>query len=113
MIIRELSLFIIFIKIYRGILAIPDFFLKNLEETLAAINKLIDNNVNIVNTKRIRRCNSIRANNRSKINFIWRSLNFLEKKDILEKNGISKPKTYKIIPKNQINVKEFIDKLVK
>jgi len=88
-----------------------DFFLKNLEETLAAINKLIGKNVNIVNTKRVRTCNNISASNRSKINFIWRSLNFLEKKDILEKNGISKPKTYKIKPKDQINIKEFIDKV--
>jgi len=86
-----------------------DFFLKNLEETLAAINKLIDNKVNIVTTKRIRRCNNIRPSDRSKINFIWRSLNFLEKTDILEKNGISKPKTYKIKPKDQIDIKEFID----
>ena len=36
-----------------------DFFLKNLKETLDAINKLIDNNVTVVNTKRIRRCNKI------------------------------------------------------
>lgn len=88
-----------------------DFFLKNLEETLAAINKLIDNNVNIVTTKRIRRCNSVRSSDRSKINFIWRSLNFLEKEDILEKNGINKPKTYKIKRKDQIDIKEFIDKV--
>ena len=79
-----------------------DFFLKNLEETLEAINKLIDNNVNIVNTKRIRRCNNVRSSDRSKINFIWRSLNFLEQKDILEKNGIAKPKTYVIKPKDHI-----------
>jgi len=29
-----------------------DFFSKNLRETLDAINKLIDNNVNLVTTKR-------------------------------------------------------------
>ena len=85
-----------------------DFFLKNLEETLEAINKLIDNKINMVNTKRIRRCLSIESSDRSKINFIWRSLNFLEEREILEKNGIAKPKTYKIKPKNKINIKEFI-----
>jgi hypothetical protein len=90
-----------------------DFFLKNLEETLEAINKLIDNNVNIVNTKRIRRCNHVRSSDRSKINFIWRSLNFLEQKDILEKNGIAKPKTYVIKPKDQIDVKGFISEVSK
>jgi hypothetical protein len=90
-----------------------DFFLKNLEDTLKAINKLIDNNVIIVNTKRIRRCNNIKSSDRSKINFIWRSLSFLEEKDILEKNGIVKPKTYMIKPKDQINVKKFISEVSK
>ena len=90
-----------------------DFFLKNLEETLEAINKLIYNNVNIVNTKRIRRCNNIRSSDRSKINFIWRSLNYLEQKDILEKNGVTNPKTYIIKPKEQIDVKEFIAEMSK
>ncbi|MFX0031046.1 MAG: hypothetical protein ACFE8E_00310 [Candidatus Hodarchaeota archaeon] len=85
-----------------------DFFLKNLRETLQAINKLIDNNVNIVNTKRIRRCNNIKSSNRSKINFIWRSLDFLEKEGILEINGSYSPKTYKI----KLNEKINIDKLM-
>ena len=90
-----------------------DFFLRNLEETINAINKLIDNHVNVVNTKRIRRCNNIKSSDRSKINFIWRSLNFLEEKDILEKNGINKPKTYKIKPKDHIDVQEFISQISK
>ncbi len=90
-----------------------DFFLKNLEDTLKAINKLIDNNVNIVNTKRIRRCNNIKSSDRSKINFIWRSLNFLEEKNILEKNGIANPKTYIIKLKDQIDVKGFISEVSK
>ena len=90
-----------------------DFFLKNLKETLEAINKLIDNNVNIVNTKRIRRCNNIKSSNRSKINFIWRSLNYLEKKDILEKNGVANPKTYIIKLKDQIDIKGFISEVSK
>ncbi|MFX1500567.1 MAG: hypothetical protein ACFFDH_06325, partial [Promethearchaeota archaeon] len=60
-----------------------DFFLNNLKETLEAINKLIDNNINIVNTKRIRRCNHIKSSNRSKINFIWRALKYLEEEGIL------------------------------
>jgi hypothetical protein len=88
-----------------------DFFLKNLRETLEAINKLIDNNVNIVNCKRIRRCNSIKSSDRSKINFIWRSLNYLEKEGVLEINGIVKPKTYKIANKEKINVEEFISQI--
>ena len=89
-----------------------DFFLKNLEETLSAINKLIDKNVYLVNTKRIRRCNHIKSNNRSKINFIWRSLKFLQEEgSIIERNGIVNPTTYKIKMKEQINIPEFISQV--
>ncbi|MFW9772008.1 MAG: hypothetical protein ACFFEO_07565 [Candidatus Thorarchaeota archaeon] len=89
-----------------------DFFLKNLRETLQAINKLIDNNVNIVNTKRIRRCNNIKSSNRSKINFIWRSLNYLEKEGILEINGSYSPKTYKIVSE-KINIDKLMTQIEK
>jgi len=88
-----------------------NFFLKNLRETLEAINKLIDNNVNIVNTKRVRRCNKVKSSNRSKINFIWRSLSFLEDEGILEMNGISSPKTYVITRNEKIDIEEFIEKI--
>lgn len=90
-----------------------DFFLKNVKETLEAINKLMDNNVCIVNTKRIRRCYNIKSSNRSKINFIWRSLDFLAKEGILEENGILKPKTYKIKVENKIDVDKFINQIDK
>ncbi|MFW9900123.1 MAG: hypothetical protein ACFFDY_02405 [Candidatus Thorarchaeota archaeon] len=85
-----------------------DFFQKNLKETVEAINKLIDNNVTIVNTKRIRRCNNIKSSNRSKINFIWRALKYLEDFGILSLNGITNPKTYKIIPSEKIDIDEFL-----
>ena len=90
-----------------------DFFLKNVEETLEAINKLIEAKVNLVNTKRVRRCNHIRSSDRSKINFIWRSLKFLAEKEqgILEKNGINNPTTYKIKAKEKINIEEFISQI--
>ncbi|MFX1398562.1 MAG: hypothetical protein ACFFAS_16155 [Promethearchaeota archaeon] len=91
-----------------------DFFLKNLEETLDAINKCIDKDVYVINTKRIRRCNNVKSNNRSKINFIWRSLKFLEKEgSILEKNGLNSPKTYKIKKKEPVNIPSFIAKVNK
>ncbi len=85
-----------------------DFFQKNLKETVEAINKLIDNNVTIVNTKRIRRCNNIKSSNRSKINFIWRALKYLEDQGILTLNGITNPKTYKIIPSEKIDIDNFL-----
>lgn len=90
-----------------------DFFLKNLRETLSAINKLIENNIYIVNTKRVRRCNNIKSSNRSKINFIWRSLAYLEENNVLELNGKSSPKTYKIVPEKEVDIESFIDKIEK
>ena len=94
-----------------------DFFLKNLKETLEAINKLIDANVNMVNTKRIRRCNNIKSSNRSKINFIWRTLTYLEREGLLELNGglngALNPKTYKIQANQHINIEEFISQVKK
>jgi len=88
-----------------------DFFILNLRQTLEAINKLIDAKVNVVNTKRIRRCNNIKSSDRSKINFIWRSLNYLEKEGILEINGVVKPKHYKIKNNEKIDVDGFISQL--
>jgi hypothetical protein len=88
-----------------------DFFLKNLRETLEAINKLIDNNINIVNTKRVRRCNDIKSSNRSKINFIWRSLKFLQEEGVLELNGSSNPRTYKIKSESKIDIDKFISEV--
>lgn len=90
-----------------------DFFLNNLKDTLDAINKLIENNVYIVNTKRIRRCSNIKSSNRSKINFIWRSLKFLEEEGILTLNGITNPKTYKILADQKIDVDKFLIQLEK
>ncbi len=90
-----------------------DFFKKNLIDTLKAINKLIENNVNIVNTKRVRRCNNIKSSNRSKINFIWRSLRFLEEEGVLTLNGSTNPKTYKITTDQKIDVKKFLSQINK
>jgi len=90
-----------------------DFFQKNLKDTLEAINKLIDNNVKIVNTKRIRRCYNIKSSDRSKINFIWRTLKCLEEEGILNLNGVTNPKTYKIMTKEKINVNEMLSQIEK
>jgi len=90
-----------------------DFFLKNLRDTIEAVNKLIESNVNIVNTKKIRRCFNIKPSNRSKINFIWRALKILEEEGILALNGISNPKTYKILIEQKIEVEKFLSKIDK
>lgn len=85
-----------------------DFFLKSLEETLDAVNKLIDNSIYVVNTKRIRRCNNVKSSDRSKINFIWRALKYLENADILERNGVHSPMNYKIKTSERIDIPNFI-----
>lgn len=90
-----------------------DHFVENLKGVLEAINKLIENNVRTVNTTRVRKCNNVKPSDRSKINFIWRSLDVLEREKILEKNGVSKPKTYKIKLKSSIDIDEFIENLNK
>jgi len=90
-----------------------DFFLDNLKDTLDAINKLIENNVTIVNTKRIRRCYNVKSSNRSKINFIWRALKCLEEEGILTLNGITNPKTYKIISNDIIDVGKVLSQIGK
>lgn len=90
-----------------------DFFVKNLEETLDAINKLIEKNINVTSTKRVRRCNNIKSSNRSKINFIWRSLDFLEEKGILEEDGQTSPKRYHIVPNEKIDIEQFISEIEK
>lgn len=87
--------------------------MNNLKDTLDAINKLIDNKIYIVNTKRIRRCFNIKSSERSKINFIWRSLKFLEQEGILSLNGITNPKTYKILADQKIDINKFLNQIEK
>ncbi len=89
-----------------------DFFLKNLREALEAINKLIDKHLITVNTKKVRQCNNVKASDRSKINFIWRALGFLERQEILEKNGSVKPKNYIINVKKKIDIDQFIARVI-
>jgi hypothetical protein len=90
-----------------------DFFMKNLSDTVEAVNKLIESNVRLVNTKKIRRCFNIKSSNRSKINFIWRALKILEKEGILALNGVTNPKTYKILIDQKIEVEKFLSQIEK
>ncbi|MHA2182396.1 MAG: hypothetical protein ACXAAH_13335 [Promethearchaeota archaeon] len=87
--------------------------MNNLRETAEAVNKLIESNVNIVNTKKIRRCCNIKSSDRSKINFIWRSLKVLEEEGILAPNGITNPKTYKILSNQKIEVDKLLSQIEK
>ena len=92
-----------------------DFFIQNLREKLEAINKLIDIKISIVNTKRVRKCHNppIKSSNRSKINFVWRALKFLEQEGILVSNGQVTPRNYKIKSQEKIDIDEFINQIDK
>ncbi len=87
--------------------------MKNLSDTVEAVNKLIESNVRLVNTKKIRRCFNIKSSNRSKINFIWRALKILEKEGILALNGVTNPRTYKILIDQKIEVEKFLSQIEK
>jgi len=87
--------------------------MKNLSETIEGVNRLIDRKINLVNTKRIRRCFNIKASNRSKINFIWRALKILEEEGLIAENGISNPKTYKIVTDQKIEVDKLLSQIEK
>ena len=82
-----------------------DFFIKYLRETVEALNKL-DNG--IITVRKIRLIQNIASSNRSRINFIWRSLSYLVEKGILEENGSQHPKSYK-----RKNIDIDLEKIIK
>ncbi len=89
-----------------------DFFVENLKEVLEAINKMIEKNINIVTTKKIRQINNIHSSNHSKINFIWRSLKYLEKTGILEEHSSTRLKIYKIMTQKKVDIEKFISQVI-
>ncbi len=84
---------------------------KNLEETLQIINLFIDKGMSFVNAKKVRKYLEIDSSNRPKIYYIWRSLQFLQKKGILEEIHRSKIITYKLVRQERIKILEFIKHL--
>lgn len=82
--------------------------MKSLTETIDAINNYIEKNIRVIYAKSIRTYHNIRPSDRSKINFIWRSLNYLESQGILRVNGATSPKKYEIIPKEKIDINHFL-----
>jgi len=81
---------------------------KNLKSTIEAINKLIEDISQFVDTKTIRRINNIKSSERSKTHFIWRCLKILHSQGYLELNRQSKPRQYKIISKDKIDFNTVI-----
>lgn len=79
---------------------------KYLRETIKAINTLIERGRKYVDTKAIRQINKIPSSDRSCINFIWRSLEILEKDGYLELDGRATPKLYIIKSRERIEFRE-------
>lgn len=71
---------------------------------LNAINELIKKGYPLIDTKRIRHFLNIKNSNRAKINFIWRSLEYLTKEGYLEIFSDKSPKIYKL-PKREIHLR--------
>ncbi|MBA7613907.1 hypothetical protein ES703_21165 [subsurface metagenome] len=81
-----------------------NFFLKNLKEKIRALNKTIERRGRTISVKKVKDKNQIKPNNRSKINFYWRSLKLLVEKKILAENGTKKPKLYEILTTHKITI---------
>ncbi len=88
-----------------------DIRVRNLEDTLYAINLFIDKHISYINTRKVRKYLNVDSSNRSKINFIGRSLQFLQKKGILEEVHRSKTIHYKLLRKEKIDIQEFIEQM--
>ena len=73
-----------------------DFQRYFLKLTLEAINNFIARGKTIVDVKRVRKYYNISQSDKSKINFIWRSLELLEKIGFITKYLNKTPKIYKL-----------------
>ena len=78
-----------------------NFWKSNLEDTIFALNILIEKKIYIGSTKSIRKILEIDFKNKSKITFIWRSLEYLSKIDVINYLNKTNPKKYKL-PKKLI-----------
>ncbi len=81
-----------------------NFFIENLKETVYGINKINGE----ITVKKIRIVNDIKSTNRSKINFIWRALEYLVKQDVLRINGAKSPKSYYLRKKEKLDIEQLL-----
>lgn len=77
---------------------------KFFEETLDAINRLIEQKNYYVSVKKVREILGISSQNRSRINFTWRFLKKLRKARYLSLSHVNSAKSYKIRSKNKIHM---------
>ena len=73
---------------------IPEKFM---EQTICAIENIIRYKyTSLITVKKIRKLYNIKSRDISKINFYWRSLQYLEQTRILKMFGSKKPKSYQV-----------------
>lgn len=83
-----------------------NFFKRNLEDTIHAIKDLVKTNRRIT-VQNIRLFHEIKSSNRSKINFIWRSLEYLAEQKCLKCIDRNSPKIYELTPQGKEDIYKF------
>ncbi|MHA2128054.1 MAG: hypothetical protein ACW99E_22370, partial [Promethearchaeota archaeon] len=91
------------------------FFVKNHHETLKAIESIIQKKqINGgITVKKIRVVHNIKSSNKSKINFIWRSLVYLEEKELIVLINTKPCKTYTVKNPALFNVERILSQAIK
>jgi hypothetical protein len=84
-----------------------DFFLQNIKEVVESLNRLIERNIPLADTKKVRICAGIKSSNRSKINFIWRSLKYLNEHGFIDIDGAAGK--YKLTRKTPFDVDKVVE----
>ncbi|KKL58948.1 hypothetical protein LCGC14_2220250 [marine sediment metagenome] len=83
-----------------------NIFQSNLEKTVKAINYLVKKKVRIT-VEKIRQFHDIKSSNRSKVNFIWRGLAYLNNQNVLKCISKNSPKIYELTPQGKEYIENF------
>ncbi len=86
-----------------------EIFFDCLRISLVALNRLIDENLRIISTKRIRKFTEAMKFDRIRIYHVAMSLNYLNIEGIIELREGVKPKSYGIKIRKKIDVDQFVD----
>lgn len=74
------------------------FSQKYMDDTIHAIERITRTNFNVLfSVKKIKQFYRVEPSDRSKSNFYWRSLQYLEREGIIECVKISNPKQYRVL----------------
>jgi hypothetical protein len=91
-----------------------DFFIENLYETTKAVEIIGNGQINgEITVRKIKRIVGIKSSDKSKTNFIWRALNYLEEKELVILISTKPCKTYKVKNPAFFNVKKILSLAIK